>query len=161
MKNWRAERQERYKYNMIRLDNTNRETLNFVVNRINEICQKKNFADGSFMCSLILFQLKQLDCNSPEKHLSEIIDSIYNLIDDLKLLIQTEIRYVLFPLPDIKKEAYEMGKKFMKNFLEWIKPEGNYTPEKLMGILEDEAYTLEELKKLMDKIVKVKVEIKP
>ncbi len=140
---------------MTRFDNKSMETLKFVVSRIKEICLKRDFVDGNVMCSLMLFQLKKIDGKSPEKHVSEIIDSIYNLIDDLKFLIQTEIRYVLFPLPDIKKEAYEIGKNFMKNFLEWVKPEENYTPEKLMGILEDEAYRLEEMKKIMDKIVKV------
>jgi hypothetical protein len=53
-------------------------------------------------------------------------------------------------LPDIKKEAYEMGKKYMSNFLEWVSPED--TPEKIIGILENESFNLEEMKRILLKL---------
>ncbi|MFZ0456462.1 MAG: hypothetical protein WCE54_19540 [Ignavibacteriaceae bacterium] len=146
---------------MIQIDNRTRASLEFVVNELKSICIKKNFSEGAILCSLILFDMnkcaekKKQDNSSYTKQIHELIDRIYNLADDIKFVIDIERRYILFPLPDIKKEAYEMGKKYMSNFLEWVQPED--TPEKIAGILEEEAYRLNEMKKILVKVEKVEI----
>jgi hypothetical protein len=135
---------------MLVMNDRTKDSLIFVVNEIKKICSKRSYAEAAVKCSLLLFDIEGMN-NIVGKKFSEIETEIINLIDELKFIIQTEIRYVLFPLPDIKKEAYEIGKNYMKNFLEWVKPEDS--PEKLMGILEDEIYRLEEMKEILEKII--------
>lgn len=74
------------------------------------------------------------------------------LIDELRFIIQAEIRFFLFPLPDIKQETYELGKKYMNNFLEWFNPQDNISAEEVLQLLNDELYLLEEAKKILEKI---------
>ena len=136
------------------LNNKNMGTLKFIVSRIKILCLKRSFSDGAVMCSFMLYDLEKFNSKSEAKQVNELINSIHNLIDDIKFLIQTEIRYVLFPLQDIKKEAYEIGKSYMKNFFEWAEKENSYTPEQLMKILNDDEYKLKEMKEILMKIEK-------
>jgi hypothetical protein len=136
------------------IDNKDKNSLKFVVMELRKICHRKNFAEGILLSELLIYELDNIKNNNSAEHIDKIVARIYNLIDDLKFLIEIETRYVLFPLPEIKKEAFEMGKKYMNNFLQWIQPE--YTPEKLMGILEDESYRLQEAKKIVLQIKKIK-----
>jgi hypothetical protein len=144
---------------MMQIDDKTKSSIEFVVNEVKNICIKKNFSEGAILCSLILFDINRSHARAEQhiisdtKNIHELIDRIYNLIDDIKFLIDIERRYILFPLPDIKRDAYEMGKKYMSNFLEWIDPDD--TPEKIVGILEEEAYRLNEMKKILIKIEKV------
>jgi len=105
---------------------------------------ERDYEEAIIKCNLWLMELESLNIKITNEEFEKLKNKTINLIDDLGFTIRAEIRYILFPLPDIKKEAYEIGKKYMKNFLEWIKQEDNYTPERLMGILEDEIYRLEE-----------------
>jgi hypothetical protein len=86
---------------MIITDNKIISSLVFVVNEVKNICIKKNFSEGAILCSLILFDISNYpekitrDYPNYRKHIHEIIDRIYNLIDDLKFLIDIETRYIL------------------------------------------------------------------
>ncbi len=134
---------------MIRITDRDKMDIEFAVKVIKEICGKRNYEEAEIKCNLLLCELEIINEVVSVEEFSELKNSIIDLIDGLKFVIQTEIRFVLFPLPDIKKEAYEIGKKYMKNFLEWIKPEDEYTPEQLMGILEEEIYRLDETRKII------------
>jgi hypothetical protein len=125
--------------------------LEFAVNTIKGICIKRNNEEAVIRCNLIILEIQNLEAEGFQDEVQNLKPIIINLIDELKFIIQTEIRFVLFPLPDIKKEAYELGKKYMKNFLEWIKEGDDITPEKLLGILEEEIYRLEEANNIVDK----------
>jgi len=129
---------------MIRMKDQNINNISFVLNEIKKICIKRDYEEAIIKCNLWLMELESLNIKITNEEFEKLKNKTINLIDDLGFTIRAEIRYILFPLPDIKKEAYEIGKKYMKNFLEWIKQEDNYTPERLMGILEDEIYRLEE-----------------
>ena len=62
------------------------------------------------------------------------------------------LHYVLFPLPDIKKETYETGKNYMKIYFGWLRQDDIYTAEQLMKIFEDEHYWLDEAIELLEKL---------
>ncbi|HED36881.1 MAG TPA: hypothetical protein ENI76_01340 [Ignavibacteria bacterium] len=138
--------------NLSKREVNHKKTLEFVVDEVKKICLKKDYSDAIIKCSLMSFNIQKLDKNVSVENISNLRNEIYDLIDELNFIIQIEIRFVLFPLPDIKREAYEIGKNYMQNFLEWIKAEDNYSPEKLMKILEDESYRLEEMKDVLDNI---------
>jgi hypothetical protein len=141
-----------YRMILLNISEQKKKSIKFVVNVIKNICLKRNFEEAVIKCNLFLYQIEDSNDEILSEELSDLKIKIIDLIDELKFTIHTEIRFVLFPLPDIKKAAYEMGKIYMKNFLEWIKPEDNYTPEHLMGILEDELYRLDDMKEILEKI---------
>ena len=128
-----------------------KERLNAVIKIITEVADKRKDTEAILQLSLLNYEIGYWSEESLLKNLAEIKDSLLNLVDDIKFTINAEERYVLFPLPDIKKETYEMGKNYMRNFFEWLKPEDNLTPEQLMKIFEDELYRLDEAKELLEK----------
>ncbi|MFA3783280.1 hypothetical protein ABRY23_09485 [Melioribacteraceae bacterium 4301-Me] len=154
---------------------SNKKTIEFIVKELKKIFEKRNHIKGIITCGLVLINLASMKDEEVESYFSELSKVIYKLIDEAKIIIQTEKRFVLFPLPDIKREAYEIGKKYMKNFLEWIwaSPDSDntknnseqymdiitlrtpkYTAEELMSIIENELYSIEEISKILDKISK-------
>jgi len=60
-----------------------------------------------------------------------------------------EIREVLFPVPSIKQQAREFGEKFFNNYFNWLDHPDQYTPEQLMGLLENDLRKLEQAKNLL------------
>lgn len=124
-----------------------KKTYEFVIKLIEKISAKRENQLLLDRCKSMKLYLPSLE----EADSWEFRSDLYNLIDELKFIIQAEIRFFLFPMPDIKQETYELGKKYMNNFLEWIKPEDNYSVEEILGILKDEFHLLDEAKNLLDK----------
>ncbi len=129
-----------------------KERCNAVIKIITEVADKRKDTEAILQLSLLNFEIGFWSDESLLKNLPDIKDRLFNLIDEIKYTINAEERFVLFPLPDIKKETYEMGKNYMRNFFEWLKPEDNLTPEQLMKIFEDERYRLDEAKELIEKL---------
>ncbi len=124
-----------------------KKTYEFVIKLIEKISAKRENQLLLDRCKSMKLYLPSLE----EADFWEFRSDLYNLIDELKFIIQAEIRFFLFPLPDIKQETYELGKKYMNNFLEWIRPEDNYSVEEILGILKDELHLLDEAKNVLDK----------
>ena len=132
-----------------------KERLNAVIKIITEVADKRKDTEAILQLSLLNCEIDLWSEESLLKHLPEIKERLLNLIDEIKYTINAEERFVLFPLPDIKKETYEMGKNYMRNFFEWLKPEDNYSPEQLMKIFEDELHRLDEAKEILEKLQSV------
>ncbi len=126
-----------------------KKTFEFVIKLIEKISVKRENAQLTEQCELMRREIHLLQ---DAAELSEFRINLLNLIDDVKFIIQTEKRYFLFPLPDIKQEAYELGKKYMNNFLEWIKPGDNLSVEDIMKVLEEELYLLNEAITILEKL---------
>ncbi len=129
-----------------------KERLDAVIKIITEVAEKRKDGDALLELNLLNYEVGFWSEESFIKHMPEIEDRLLYLIDEIKYTINAEERFVLFPLPDIKKETYEMGKNYMRNFFDWLKPEDSYTPEQLMKIFEDEYYKLKEAKELLEKL---------
>lgn len=114
----------------------------FVLNEIKQIALNRNFENIVIKANMCSLEVEDWTINYTSDEIESMKNNLINLIDDLLLIIKTEMRFILFPLPDIKKEAYDIGKKYMSNFLEWLQSVDNYTPEKIMNILEEEIYQL-------------------
>ena len=74
----------------------------------------------------------------------------YEIADEMHMVTNLEIREVLFPLPDIKKEAREFGMKFFTGYFRWLDENESYTPEKLMSILESDLRKLNIVHRLLN-----------
>ncbi len=129
-----------------------KERCNSVIKIISEVADKRRDTEAILQLSLLNFEIGYWSEESLLKNLPDVKDDLLNLVDDIKYTINAEERYILFPLPDIKKETYEMGKNYMRNFFEWLKPEDKLTPEQLMKIFEEERYRLDEAKELIEKL---------
>jgi hypothetical protein len=137
-------------------ENTNaqkiKEKLYVIINVVTKVADKRRDSDALLQLSLLNFEVGLAFDESINKNLPEIKNRLSEIIEGIKYTINAEERYVLFPLPDIKKETYEMGKNYMRNFFEWLKPEDNLTPEQLMKIFEDELFNLGEAEELLEKL---------
>ncbi len=129
-----------------------KERLNVVIKIITEVADKRKDTEAILQLSLLNFEIGFWSEVSLIKYLPEIKERLINLIDEIKYTVNAEERFVLFPLPDIKSQTYEIGKNYMRNFFEWLKPEDNLTPEQLMKIFEDELFRLDEAKELLEKM---------
>lgn len=116
------------------------------------VADKRKDFDIILQLNLIKMEIDFVSAESFVKLLKETKERLLNLIDEIKFTIDAEERYVLFPIPDIKKETYEMGKNYIRNFFSWLRPEDNLTPEQLMKIFEDELFRLDEAKNILEKI---------
>lgn len=128
-------------------------TFEFVINLLEKISIRREH-------HLLLNQ-----CTSMKEYLdslNELADfwefriDLLILIDQLSYIINAEIRFFLFPIPSIKEETYELGKRYMNNFLEWYKPQDDHSIEEIMKILNDELYLLYEAKIILEKMDLVK-----
>lgn len=128
--------------------------IKFVIELVRKIADKRNYEELIIKCSLLFIQINEITGNDLEEHLTNVEMQVMDLIDELKLVVEIERRFVLFPLPDIKKEAYELGKEYVHNFLNWVTEENNFSQEKLIGILEDDLYTLDEAKGIISRVNK-------
>jgi hypothetical protein len=129
-----------------------KEKLQLIMNLITKVADKRKDSEVIIQLSLLNFEIGLTYDENINKHLPEFKNSLFDIIDKIKFTINAEERYVLFPLPDIKKQTYEIGKNYMKNFFDWLKPEDDYSPEQLMKIFEDELYSLKEAKELLEKL---------
>ena len=118
----------------------------FVLKEIRQISLNRIFENAIIKSNLLTLEIENWSDDITTDEIESMKNKIITLIDDLRFVIKTEMRFILFPLPDIKKETYEIGKKYMPNFLEWLNLDESYTPEKIMGILEEEIYELDEAK---------------
>jgi len=74
------------------------------------------------------------------------------LVDQIKLPIKLEIREVLFPLPDIKRAAHELGTQLYPDYLQWT--DGETDVYKLLEMLEGDLDLLEQAEKLITSALK-------
>jgi hypothetical protein len=68
------------------------------------------------------------------------------------MMAMVEIREVLFPLPSIKQQAREFGEKFFSNYFNWLDHPNQYSPEQLMGLLENDLRKLEQAKTILTNV---------
>jgi len=125
------------------------ETFRFVLKLLKRISEKREY---KLFINTCVTMTDELDTFSNKSEYLKMRGNLFRMIDELKFIIQAEIRFFLFPLPDIKQETYEMGKKYMSNFLEWFRTEEMVSPEEILKLLNDELYLINEAKKILEKI---------
>jgi len=73
----------------------------------------------------------------------------YSIADKLAMVTMIEIREVLFPLPELKHQAREFGKRFFNNYFQWRDGSDQFSPEEMMGVLETDLQKLTIAKDLL------------
>ena len=126
-----------------------KDTFEFIVKLVERISLKREHKSFIEQCELLQKQIQDLNKN---EDILEFRNNLLNILDEFRFIVQAEIRFFLFPIPSIKQETYELGKKYMNNFLEWFKQDANISIEEIIKILNEELYLLEEAKKILDKM---------
>lgn len=127
-----------------------KQTFEFVIKVLETISDKRK---SKLLTDKCVSMKESLDSISGKETIHELRSELYHQIDQLKFIVQAEIRFFLFPIPEIKQETYELGKKYMNNFLEWFNSEVNITVEEILKLLDEEIYLLEEAKVFLDQII--------
>lgn len=127
-----------------------KQTFDFVLKTIKTISIRRENKLLIDRCESMRESLKNLSYKSD---LIEFRNELYNVIDQLRFIIQAELRFFLFPLPEIKQETVEIGKNYMDNFLQWYDVDNNLTVEEILKFLDEEAYLLSESKVLLEKLI--------
>ncbi|NMB82052.1 MAG: hypothetical protein GYA14_09565 [Ignavibacteria bacterium] len=127
-----------------------KQTFEFVIKVLETISEKRK---NKLLTDKCISMKESLDSISGKETIHELRSELYHQIDQLKFIVQAEIRFFLFPIPEIKQETYELGKKYMNNFLEWFNSEVNITIEEILKLLDEEIYLLEEAKVFLDQII--------
>lgn len=126
-----------------------KQTFEFVIKVLETISEKRK---NNLLTDKCISMKDSLDSIISNDDILELRSELYHQIDQLKFIIQAEIRFFLFPIPEIKQETYEVGKKYMNNFLEWFDAEEKITVEEILKLLDEEIYLLEEAKVFLDQV---------
>lgn len=126
-----------------------KQTFEFVIKVLETISEKRK---NNLLTDKCISMKEFLDSITGKEDILELRSELYHQIDQLKFIIQAEIRFFLFPIPEIKQETYEVGKKYMNNFLEWFDAEEKITVEEILKLLDEEIYLLEEAKVFLDQV---------
>jgi hypothetical protein len=84
----------------------------------------------------------------------DICFEAFFIVDELMTLTNFEIREVLFPLPEIKRTTREFGTRWSSNYFEWLSADEHYSPERLLGLLEEDLHQLEVAKALLQQCLR-------
>jgi len=85
----------------------------------------------------------------------EVIESnARKIIDNLNIVIKTEIRFLQYPDQTIKQEAKEIGERYLNNFFHWLPGYENATVEQLLGLVKDDLLKLEQAAEHLDEFRK-------
>lgn len=131
--------------------------LEFAVKNIVTIAERRKDSNALAECYEILGTLPHFQIHREGENRSEImtiileesLHSAYHIADNLGMMAMVEIREVLFPVQSIKQQAREFGKKFFNNYFGWLNDPDQYSPEQLMGLLENDLRKLEQAKNLL------------
>lgn len=126
-----------------------KQTFEFVIKVLETISEKRK---NNLLTDRCISMKEFLDSITGKEDILELRSELYHQIDQLKFIVQAEIRFFLFPIPEIKQETYEVGKKYMNNFLEWFNSEDKITVEEILKLLDEEIYLLEEAKVFLDQV---------
>ena len=75
----------------------------FVLKEIRQISLNRIFENAIIKSNLLTLEIENWSDDITTAEIESMKNKIITLIDDLRFVIKTEMRFILFPLPDIKK----------------------------------------------------------
>lgn len=86
--------------------------------------------------------------------LSNIVEFLIFVIDDLRLEIDLEKRFLVVPFEEIKKQTFEFGGRFWPKFLSWLSLFDGVEVEKVLKVIDDDEYRLKVAEELLVQVKK-------
>ncbi len=122
------------------------EEIEFAMKNIVTVAERRKDFDALAKCYDLLSSLQDFFSNRGDKEITEtnttnLYESLYRayqIADNLAMATMLEIREVLFPILSIKQQTHRLGEQFFDSYFAWLDYPDQYTPEQLMGFLEND-----------------------
>jgi hypothetical protein len=119
-----------------RNDTQRRERILFALRRIEKVARRRKDEKAIAKCGE-WFEIVQAATSAHSALLKNITKASLELIGEIEIVVQFEIRKVLFPIQSIKDAADEAGRKFAPDrYFHWLNDDDAYSEEKMMSLLE-------------------------
>jgi hypothetical protein len=121
------------------------EEIEVALKEIVQVAEQRHDITVLVKCNGLLLSLATSGAFSPEKWgknerkylLEEIGFQASRLAEDLTMLVNLEMREIVFPLPEIKESTREFGNIFTPSrYLNWLPPEQGLAPEDIVRLLQ-------------------------
>jgi len=121
-----------------------RENILFALRCIEEVAAERRNARVLFACGEIRQVLKNtMQSLEGENGLAGVRLQAQRVASDMLAAVKFEMREVLIPFSEVKQPTREFGLQTFSDYFQWLSPEKAYTPEALVGILEEQMRKLE------------------
>jgi len=121
---------------------------------MSEVAMERQNVEAYVTCEELRNALNRLNMLSPVSTVEQFkeIQLIANrIVSDLLATVKFEMREVLVPFIEVKRPTHEFGLQMFPDYFRWLSPGNQYSPELLVGILEEQTrkltVALEHLKK--------------
>jgi hypothetical protein len=122
-----------------------REEIEFALKKIVEVAEQRHDNDALAHCRTLMHFLvrtgvvtSNLPSKKRKKQLMERIEfEMFRLAEDLSMVINLELREIVYPLPEIKESTHRFGITFVPSkYMSWLPAENNLSAEEVIGLLE-------------------------
>jgi hypothetical protein len=123
------------------------EEIEFALKELVEVAEQRQDLDVLVKCGGLLLSLARSGIysrtrsgkNEGKYFLEEIAFEAYRLAEDLTMLVNLEMREIVYPLPEIKESTREFGNTFTPSrYLNWLPSEGSVAPEDVVRLLQSQ-----------------------
>jgi len=121
------------------------ENILYALKCIGEVAMERQNFEAYVACNELRSVLSNLNMLPPGSYVEQFkgIRLITNRIaSDLLAAVKFEMREVLVPFIEVKRPTHEFGLEMFPDYFRWLSPEKQYTPELLVGILEEHTQKL-------------------
>lgn len=117
------------------------EDILYAIKCIGEVAMERQNVEAYVACEELRCLLTNPSIVSPvsnAEQLKEIRLFAHRIASDLLAAVKFEMHEVLVPFMEVKKPTHEFGIHMFPDYFRWLSPEKHYTPERLVGILEEQ-----------------------
>jgi len=125
------------------------EDVKYALSLIERVASRRKDSEVATECGRLFRDVTKVESATAEdtwtaRRLTWIRSQADDLIDRISAVVKTEIREVLYPLPEIKIATNEFASKFFPSkYFQWLPEDRDLSPEALMGLLEGDLTNLQ------------------
>jgi hypothetical protein len=131
------------------------ENILYSIKCIEEVAMERRNIEVYYACEELRNALRIINMLSPissKKLLKEIRFTADKISSDLLSAVKFEMHEVLVPFIEVKKTTHGFGIQTFPDYFRWLSPEKQYTPELLVGILEEQEQKLSIARNHLEKV---------
>ena len=117
------------------------EDILYAIKCIGEVAMERQNVEAYVACEELRCLLTNPNIVSPASNaeqLREIRLIAHRIAFDLLAAVKFEMHEVLVPFMEVKRPTHEFGIHMFPDYFRWVLPENQYTPERIVGILEEQ-----------------------
>jgi len=127
-----------------------KDKLLFALRHIREVAERRKNASAIHFIGSLSNLLEELgakrngtqEIGAAPKHIKEVKTAALFLCSDLRIPIKFEIKEIITPIIEVKRDVHEFSAQMWGDYLQWL-PEEDLSPEAILGMLEDDLQKLD------------------